>query len=54
MNTSARFPGTETSWPRPIDRTMSVEGRITDWAVAGLAGPKASGSTAQAAVSMEA
>src|SRR5690606_17710222 len=45
------LPGTVTSWPRPIDRTMSCAGLITDWAVAGPAGAAASGASAHAAIS---
>ena len=44
-------PPTVTSWPRPIDRTMSLAGRLTDWASACWAGTRVKGTTAQAAPS---
>ena len=49
--TSAMFPGTVTSSPRPIDRTMLWAGRTTVCAVAVLAGTMASGAMARLAIS---
>src|SRR5690606_7706567 len=50
---SAIVPGTVTSWPRPIDRTMSCAGLATTWACAWPAGTAASGASAQAAASAD-
>ena len=47
------LPGTVTSWPRPIDRTMSCEGLTTDWAMAWSVGAAASGARAHAAISAD-
>src|SRR5690606_27124042 len=47
------LPGTVTSWPRPIDSTMSCAGVTTDWASAGPAGAAASGAMAHAAMSAD-
>src|SRR5688572_11482236 len=50
---SAMLPGTVTSWPLPIDRTMSCAGLTTDWAMAGPVDAVASGARAHAAISAD-